>query len=219
MNTTSQEKAVYFAFAQIATKYESAYRNHRTGSMLRSNAQRSVKRALQRDIACSHETAVAIVEHAIRAFDNPADVEQRERDANVYLSAVFVAPAKASMTLDQIKAAVDAGKKVFHQSEAYEVRKWKGGEYVIVCTFNDYAIGLTWQDGVTMNGKPEQFYMAAEPVLRKYRATFHGRTAGALGVTHACTVTVEAVDEKAALLALYKTHEHIMGAKFTEQGV
>lgn len=62
------------------------------------------------------------------------------------------------MTLEQIKAAVDAGKKVCHMSTAYIVRKWSNG-YHIFCTFNDYAIGLTHQDGVTMNGKPEDFYI------------------------------------------------------------
>lgn len=67
------------------------------------------------------------------------------------------APAKG-MTLEQIKTAVDAGQAVYHQSVAYEVRKWNDGRYMIVCTFNDHAIGLTWLDGVTMNGTPEQFY-------------------------------------------------------------
>jgi hypothetical protein len=33
------------------------------------------------------------------------------------------------------------------------------GQWFIVCTANDSAIGLTWLDGVTLNGKPDQFYI------------------------------------------------------------
>ncbi len=61
------------------------------------------------------------------------------------------------MTLQEIKAAVDAGRKVYWKSEAYEVVGGPAG-YLIVCVHNDSAIGLTWRDGVTMNGKEEDFY-------------------------------------------------------------
>lgn len=69
------------------------------------------------------------------------------------------------MTLEEIKAAVRAGKTVCHGTRAYEVRlsqyrDGSGEQWLIVCTFNDYAIGLTWRDGVTMNGKPEDFFIA-----------------------------------------------------------
>lgn len=62
------------------------------------------------------------------------------------------------MTLEQIKSAVDAGRTVCHHNKGYQVKKSQRGEYYIICTWNDYNIGLTWQDGVTMNGKPEDFY-------------------------------------------------------------
>jgi hypothetical protein len=62
------------------------------------------------------------------------------------------------MTLDEIKQAVDRGETVHHQSPHYVVVKDSLGEYLIKCPSNDYCIGLTWQDGVTMNGKPEEFF-------------------------------------------------------------
>lgn len=62
------------------------------------------------------------------------------------------------MTLDEIKAAVDAGKTVYHKQENYEVRG-SDGQYLIVCTDTDYAIGLTWRDGVTLNGQEYDFYV------------------------------------------------------------
>ncbi len=62
------------------------------------------------------------------------------------------------MTLDEIKAAVRAGKTVHWSNAAYVVREGSAG-FVIVCLHNDHAIGLTWLDGVTMNGKPEQFFI------------------------------------------------------------
>jgi len=63
------------------------------------------------------------------------------------------------MTLEQIKAAVLAGKIVYWMNNGYTVAEDSTGQWFIVCTANDSAIGLTWQDGVTMNGKPEQFYI------------------------------------------------------------
>lgn len=62
------------------------------------------------------------------------------------------------MTLDEIKAAVDAGKTVFWASEAYRVEK-DGSDYIIRCVLNQNVIGLTWDDGVTLNGHPNQFYI------------------------------------------------------------
>lgn len=68
------------------------------------------------------------------------------------------------MTLDEIKAAVLAGKRVFWVSLNYEVwrRVSKNGEenWGIVCLGNGHTIGLTWLDGVMMNGKPEDFFIA-----------------------------------------------------------
>ena len=63
------------------------------------------------------------------------------------------------MTLDEIKKAVDAGKKVKWASSIYDVVKSKLG-YFIVCSSNQYTTGLTHTDGVTLNGRPSEFYIA-----------------------------------------------------------
>jgi len=62
------------------------------------------------------------------------------------------------MPLDEIKAAVDAGKIVNWSNCLYVVEKWSDG-YNIVCQSNQHAIGLTHTDGVTMNGKEEDFFL------------------------------------------------------------
>ena len=66
------------------------------------------------------------------------------------------------MTLEQIKAAVEAGKRVFWQHSGYEVVKDRVGQWFIKCVYNGNCIGLTWRDGVTMNGEPEEFFQAFE---------------------------------------------------------
>ena len=62
------------------------------------------------------------------------------------------------MTVHEIKKAVDDGKKVHWSSNIYIVHK-VGASYLITCTHNDHTIGLTWLDGVTLNGKEEDFYI------------------------------------------------------------
>ncbi len=64
------------------------------------------------------------------------------------------------MTLKEIKAAVNAGKRVHWKNELYTVERWKR-RYAIVCRYNDNAIGLTWQDGKTMNGEERDFYIGS----------------------------------------------------------
>lgn len=66
------------------------------------------------------------------------------------------------MTLEEIKANVLAGKKVYWSNLAYEVVHDKYDQWFIVCTLNDHAIGLTWRDGVTLNGKEEEFFIGEE---------------------------------------------------------
>lgn len=64
------------------------------------------------------------------------------------------------MTLDEIKAAVMAGKKVHVGSMAYRVEYWaKNDEFFIVCV-NGHAIGLTHRNGVTINARPDEFFVA-----------------------------------------------------------
>jgi len=62
------------------------------------------------------------------------------------------------MTLTEIKQAVDAGKKVYWKTLRYEVVKSKD-DYSIVCESTGSYIGLTWTDGVTLNGKEEDFFI------------------------------------------------------------
>lgn len=64
------------------------------------------------------------------------------------------------MSLEEIKSAVLAGKTVHHHNNLYVVIYDKAtDQWFINCTANNYCIGLTWQDGTTMNGKPEEFYV------------------------------------------------------------
>ena len=67
------------------------------------------------------------------------------------------------MTLQEIKDAVKAGKTVHWASRAYVVECDNIGQWLIHCTSNDNYIGLTWRDGVTMNGRPEEFFVGEEP--------------------------------------------------------
>ncbi len=66
------------------------------------------------------------------------------------------------MTLTEIKAAVEAGRKVYWASKNYEVIKDSIGQWLILCLINGSCIGLTWQDGVTMNGAEVDFFTDKE---------------------------------------------------------
>ena len=63
------------------------------------------------------------------------------------------------MTLQEIKQAIEQGKKVNWSNNLYEVIKDKNNEYLIHCKGNGHCIGLTWRDGVTMNGNEKDFYI------------------------------------------------------------
>lgn len=63
------------------------------------------------------------------------------------------------MTLAEIKKAVRSGKTVHWASEGYDV-VYSHKEWYIVCTQNNHTIGLTWIDGITMNGRPNEFYIS-----------------------------------------------------------
>ena len=62
------------------------------------------------------------------------------------------------MTLDEIKSEIDKGHKVYHHNKAYQVIKDDIGQYLIYCNLNGYVIGLTWRDGITLNGKEQDFF-------------------------------------------------------------
>ena len=65
------------------------------------------------------------------------------------------------MTLQEIKAAVMAGHTVHWANTAYIVKYAPAiDEFLIYCLLNGTCIGLTWQDGTTMNGREDQFFMA-----------------------------------------------------------
>ena len=73
-------------------------------------------------------------------------------------------PPQMSMNLQEIKSAIDADKTVHWANDSYVVIKHfprypDTPEYLIKCLSNDHCIGLTWKDGVTMNGKEEQCYI------------------------------------------------------------
>ncbi len=63
------------------------------------------------------------------------------------------------MNTAEIKKAVDEGKNVYWSNLGYKVVKDKNDEYLIKCTVNNSCIGLTWQDGTTLNGKEEDFFI------------------------------------------------------------
>ena len=65
------------------------------------------------------------------------------------------------MTLQEIKKAVDQGLTVHWASELFQVINDRTG-YLIQCKSNGHIIGLTWADGITMNGEEHQFFVAEE---------------------------------------------------------
>lgn len=58
-----------------------------------------------------------------------------------------------------IKTLVDNGIPVYWSNTGYSVIKDSIGQYLIKFLWNDSCIGLTHQDGVTLNGKPEEFFI------------------------------------------------------------
>ncbi|PTX56846.1 hypothetical protein C8N43_1511 [Litoreibacter ponti] len=63
------------------------------------------------------------------------------------------------MTLEEIKAAVDAGNRVHWVNCGYVLTRDGLGQYLITFTHNGSAIGLTSQDGTRLNGKPDEFFI------------------------------------------------------------
>ena len=66
------------------------------------------------------------------------------------------------MNLNEIKRAVDSGLSVCWSHDAYDVLKNSEGWYYVKCNRNNYITGLTWRDGVTMNGKECYFFIKCE---------------------------------------------------------
>lgn len=68
------------------------------------------------------------------------------------------------MTLQEIKDAVDAGKTVYWASSAYRVIKDEIGKYLIEYRYGTSYnyVSLTWCDGVTLNGNPNDFFIGKQ---------------------------------------------------------
>lgn len=66
------------------------------------------------------------------------------------------------MKLEEIKAAVNAGKVVCWANEHYRVIRDSRNQWLIVCQLNGHTIGLTWQDGKTMNCNSESEFFIIE---------------------------------------------------------
>jgi hypothetical protein len=64
------------------------------------------------------------------------------------------------MTLDEIKAAVDAGQTVHWANTGYVVHKDRLGQYLITYLPNGSCIGLTDRSGQRLNGKEAEFFVA-----------------------------------------------------------
>jgi len=64
------------------------------------------------------------------------------------------------MTLEDIKAAVDAGQTVHWANTGYVVHKDRLGQYLITYLLNGSCIGLTDRSGHRLNGKEAEFFLA-----------------------------------------------------------
>ena len=64
------------------------------------------------------------------------------------------------MTLEDIKAAVDAGQTVHWANTGYIVHRDRLGQYLITYVPNGSCIGLTDREGQRLNGKEAEFFIA-----------------------------------------------------------
>ena len=64
------------------------------------------------------------------------------------------------MTLEDIKAAVDAGQTVHWANTGYIIRKDRLGQYLITYGPNGSCIGLTDREGHRLNGKEVEFFIS-----------------------------------------------------------
>src|SRR6056297_891151 len=64
------------------------------------------------------------------------------------------------MTLEDIKAAVDAGQTVHWVNTGYVVHKDRLGQYLITYLPNGSCIGLTDRGGQRLNGDEAEFFIA-----------------------------------------------------------
>ena len=64
------------------------------------------------------------------------------------------------MTIDEIKAAVDAGKPVHWANEGYRVHRDGLGQYLVIFVRNGCTIGLTDRSGRHLNGAESDFFIS-----------------------------------------------------------
>ena len=64
------------------------------------------------------------------------------------------------MTLEEIKAAVDAGQSVHWANTGYRVHRDDLGQYLITFLPNSSSIGLTDRSGQRLNGDEAEFFIA-----------------------------------------------------------
>ena len=64
------------------------------------------------------------------------------------------------MTIEEIKAAVDAGQAVHWANTGYVVHKDRLGQYLISYLPNGSCIGLTDRSGHRLNGKKPEYFIA-----------------------------------------------------------
>lgn len=62
------------------------------------------------------------------------------------------------MNTEEIKKAVEEGKRVCWSNEGYVVVKDSLGQWFIKCIYNNNCVGLTHKDG-TLAGKEEDFFI------------------------------------------------------------
>tara|TARA_R110000851_G_scaffold119517_2_gene247359 strand:+ start:68 stop:274 length:207 start_codon:yes stop_codon:yes gene_type:complete len=67
------------------------------------------------------------------------------------------------MTIQEIKQAILEGLIVHWSNDSYQVQTSGAKDnilnYNIVCLTNNSCTGLTWLDGVTLNGNEQDFYI------------------------------------------------------------
>jgi len=64
------------------------------------------------------------------------------------------------VNLSEIKAAVLSGKTVHWKSGAYEITTDRHDQWFVVCRSTGGCWGLTWTDNTTVNGEPDDFFVA-----------------------------------------------------------
>ena len=86
------------------------------------------------------------------------------------------------MTIDEIKAAINAGKTVHWANEGYVVYQDCHGQYLITFTPNGSTVGLTDRASTKLNGRSELFFIS-RPDLG---ITIHCETCLSEEVQHEC---------------------------------